>query len=295
MIMIVFLIILIVLVGLDFIRLKKLNSMDGNVLISELEGLSAYEFRKIEGDSRVKFDDDFEKNRYVSFSSMNESDFYDYKKIVAMWYMADEYPIKDAIFMDFNFLWNEVNFNMKKFEKYLKKLNITKKDKLLIICYGGGSSRVISYLFNKYGYDSYYASLNTINNEELIDSEELKNNNNIRNIVIDSLNYDIDEKYYIFLFGVGDECLINHFSKLIGEGGLKENIYGIESGRFSIIEIKKEHPNIEIANVENVDIEESEIICLSQLHCLLTQHKIDSLNLGIKKIYYAGDIENWGK
>jgi rhodanese-related sulfurtransferase len=291
--LILVLLIIFVVVGLKYIRLKNLNTISQPAFISELEGLPMLKIDEINDNQGIKFDDSFSEERYISFDSLNESEYHDYKKIVVFWYMANEYPLKDAIYIDADDLWEGINFEQEMVNIYLNEFNISKKNKLLFICYEGWTSQLISYFFYKKGYNSYYGSLNTIDNVEYIDSDNLKEINNARSIIVDYLDYDIDTKYYLFLFNIEENYYIYHFPSLINEGKIKKNIYGIKSGRFSVIEMKSLHPNINIVNIEDIDLMESKIICLSQLHCLLTKHKIDASNLDIKTIYFSGDVDDW--
>lgn len=275
-----------------FTKLKNLNKMDNFVFVDELKDMSLDEMDQARYNKLIKSNEKFELGRRVDLTSINDSDYDKYKKVLIV--KMKEHKPKDAIEnVEFGVIWNILGSTEEKegIEDYLTKFNITKEDKLLFLCFGGSLSHLTSYLLYNEGYDTYYGALTEISNQKIIDSKKIKEDIKKENIIIDSTSYQDNENYYLFNFMVGEEAHLFTFNEFFVKEKLKDNIYCIKGRDYTNNIMKEQHPNIKIVDIKDINLKESKVICLTPLHCLLTKHEINSLDLEVDKIYFPGSIQ----
>jgi len=288
------LIILIFIIGFRFFGLKKINTINGPFLVSDLSDKSLSQIEEIYDKTWIIYDEKFQEEKFIYLDTINSSEYHSYKKIT-IYFMGNEYAIKNNTHIHFDKLWEAIYLGPIEIENLLISNNISKNDKILFICHTGHGSKLISYYFNKNGYDTYYAKVNDINNKDFIDSKKINEYSKTHNIIVESINFKKDENYFVFLFDIDENNMIGRFSVLVKDKKLKDNIYAIKAFNDTEIEMQKRYPDTSVFEIDKINLTDLNFVCLSQLHCFLTKYKIDSFNLGIDKIYYPGDIKTFNK
>ena len=278
-------IILIVLLVIAGFRFNTLRKRDSQVLtLDELILLDVHELYY----RNVTFGN-YTKTNFIDLNNIDEETYNRFKKVFMVWPIG--VSLKDSIYLDFSTVWNSLrNFEDEQLEEFLSSMGITKEDKILVVCNMGFTSTIFSYFLNERGYEAHLSSLEMVANEKLIKSSIIKKMNQENYVIIDELNpSNSDENYIIFFFGI-DECIVL-FDYKYGLLDLEDNLIVKERGVMLILQSPdtslQTECNQQPSDFDEVYGEGSKIVCLTNLHCLLTQHHLYNLNLTkeIKIIY----------
>jgi len=283
-ILLISLAIMIVIICINYFVLLNKNTNNNPALLDELAGLSIHEMMAIDKERDINFDEKILKEKYTSLNNLSKEEYNNYKKIV-LWDLGEEYPIKNTTYINIHKLWELLNNDHDKLEKHLNYHNITKDDKILFICHTGWSSQIASYYLDKIGYKTFHTRINDINNTKFIDSNRIKEINNARSIIVKPLTYLSKENYFLFLFNIEERNLLDHCPELFNDDILYDNIYGIISVNNSEIDMLEFYPDMKIFNINEIKLTNLKIMCISQFHCLLTKHLIDSLKIDTKTVH----------
>lgn len=150
-------------------------------------------------------------------------------------------------------------------EKFSKEHDITRNNKILFICEGGKSTRLLTILFRNAGYNAHFARLKNIKHDP----------NNILKLSIKNKTQNNS-----YLVVVPQEWRSNN----------KKNIYFtfdlIKQSKF----LNSEQINaMQVENYSNFNdrenINQYNIMCSFNLHCVLTKYYLDYLGITQAKIY----------
>ncbi|MGM5482845.1 MAG: rhodanese-like domain-containing protein [Nanobdellota archaeon] len=271
----------------DYMYLEKINSPDNSINLEEI-GVE-YSPENIDPREKIKLNNEsFENHRFISFGSLNNSEYDTYKKIVLSWYLKNSFFLNDSFYISFDILWSDLTNNPERFIDHLNGLNITKNDKIIIACYTGRASKIVAYLMYNLGYSKvYFSELRSIKTSDFINADYVSKTNKINNIITKRFDWESVNNYYLFLFDLDEPEIICSKKGLCKKNFVKNNIYGIKSSRFASIEMREEHPEMDIIPMKSINKTDSKFICLNTLHCLLTKHYLSSLNYSISNIYLA--------
>ena len=285
--------IVLIISGVRFNTLKKLNNQ-----VLTLDDLKRFDSDNFPDYFEV--DKNYMATKFIDLNNIDEKTYAEFKVISLELYSEDEFRLRNSIYISFSELWDilrgkgEVGV-----EEYAFSLNITKDDKILVICHHGAMSSVASYFFNKGGYEAYYSSWVSIDNERFIDGSLLKQANKENYVLIDKFSPEkSDQNYIIFDFDTDEAhylCNENLFLTFSPHYHIiKDNIVAVEASRFGRKHFLEEC-DIAYSDFYQVYEVNSKIICLYPLHCLLTQHHLYYLNLtrNIKRIYRVGGLEGY--
>jgi hypothetical protein len=172
--------------------------------------------------------------------------------------------------------------NASEVHRIMKNRNISKKDKLLIYCYGGINSKVLAFTLAFHGYNADYAVFGEVVNADIVDTEfrdELKND-----IFIDSISKKTimrsNDTYTIFIFKTG-----------FPQSPKGVLAYLINKSRVKFVRASSEakiHPYMEddLIDTTTTDLAKSKIICIRKILCFTTIHYLNYINATeIKRIY----------
>lgn len=277
-------------VAIKYIDLKRLNAIDNAVFIDELKSLSFSELHETDETATILYNKKFQKDRYVGLDGLRKSSYDQFKKISLIAPDENKYSVKDSLYVDFMILWENISnneFNL--VEDVLNGLNIKREDKLLVVCLSGWRSQLASYFLYKEGYNAYYSELTSMTNNLFVDLDGTEKTITEMSAVIDYFEYKASEQYYIFVLNVDEAWNLKYLYPSKKNTKLKRSVTGIRASKIGEKNIVEEFPKLRIVNNENINFKKSKIICVSQLHCLITQHKIASLKLShlIDKIYFV--------
>jgi len=197
----------------------------------------------------------------ISADQLEEYKLFQIKTTVSSTVMVNNARLIDKI--EFDLLEDLPNL-FSNIDKFAKEHNITKQDKLLFICEGGKSTQVLSLLFNNAGYKASFARLKRLVNDK----------NNIINIPIKK-NSKLTSKLIVVPYK--------------WRNTKKQDIYIT----FDLIGLskfldKKEIEKLEVVyyeDVKNTTINEKNIICSFNFHCVLVKYLLDAQGINERKIF----------
>ncbi|MBN2423040.1 hypothetical protein JXB41_07485 [Candidatus Woesearchaeota archaeon] len=205
----------------------------------------------------------------IDLSSISEEELSEFKIIQIMSSISDYVKINNAIYINFYDLTGLLN----DLETSSLKYNISKDDKILFIC-EGGTSKIVADKCNKSGYKAYFAGLQRLrNNDNKVISPVFNHNSKISSsIVVVPFSWKNNNKEDIYF--------------------LFEGPYGLE---FASLDSKYQVRWVNYTDFDSISINEVNVVCTRNLHCLLTKylldyHKIDKIN--IYKLPQSEEIYN---
>lgn len=168
-------------------------------------------------------------------------------------------------------------------EEYLEARGITKKDKVLAYCNNGWSSSLAAYFLNQLGYDVYYTKLNQLESKDYVEFNHFSLTGTEIPIIVPFEKEKSDKYYICFMFHeVEDEFC----DPEIYSGDIRDRLRKIVVWPEKTL--KNQQCDIPQIEFEKIFDENSKIVCLNKLDCILTQHYLDYLNLTkqFKKVFF---------
>ncbi|MEE9525353.1 MAG: hypothetical protein V3V78_01980 [Candidatus Woesearchaeota archaeon] len=200
----------------------------------------------------------------VDLNTITEEELLEYKLFQIKTTISSTLTIKNAELIekiDIDLLGDMPNL-LNNIDEFGSEHDITKDDKLLFICEGGKSTQVLAILFNNAGYDAYFARLKRLSTDkDMIDTPVKKTNNLSSELIVVPLSWRPRKQDVYFTFD-----LINP-SKFLSE---------------------EDEDSLEILPYEEFDLielDESNIVCSFNLHCILTKYLLDSHGIRERRIY----------
>lgn len=291
--------VLVLILTIRYLTLKSMNQP--SVTVSDLKKLS-YESLKSNKPENIEADQEFMQSHFVDLNNISIADYDDFKVIMLEHNPEEEFYLRNSIYVPSTELWSVLKENKSTFKEFLHSINYSLNDKYLFVCHHGTMSSIIAYLSLDFGLDSYYSSLVSMENEELLFGDFIENANKDNSVIIKKFFPEKkDEKYIIFIFGTDEAhylCSEDKFSLIASDLSdyfefIFNRIIAVEASKYGKEQFLEE---CEIKFSDQIDTENknSKILCLYPLHCLLTQHHLNYLNLStsVKEIYRIGEIEN---
>ncbi len=175
---------------------------------------------------------------------------------------------------------------------YLKKLNISKKDKILFVCYTGASSSRVSMIFNVHGYNTSYSNIIDSNFENIF--FKYRNNKSNKDVYVNLLSFRKKENYALLLFDPAEPWALN-IVELVNS--IKDNITIIavdgvspfhhENNKLYVDESRILKKDKSIFNDKNL-----KVICIEEIHCFFTKHFLNYYNITSISNIYSLDYRN---
>jgi len=293
--LIFFILLLFIILGRFYI-IKSLNQHQ--VGINDLQKLS-YDNLKAHKPQTIEFNQTFLDSHFVDLNSISLEEYHGFRAIMLEHNPDKEYKLMGAKYIPSTRLWSLLKENISTINNFLNSVNISLNDKLLFVCHHGTMSSIIAYLFSNRGFDSYYSSLVSMDNPALIKGSLIKDANIQNSIITKPFHLQKNDNFIIFIFGTDEAhylCSKDGFSLISPEADdfdkISEKMKLISASEFGKTSFLEEC-EIPFSNIEDMDIYNSKILCFNPLHCLLTQHHLDYLNLTtqVKEIFRIGEIE----
>ncbi len=157
-------------------------------------------------------------------------------------------------------------FSQATFNEFILENKITKKDKLLFLCEFGGMSRYLAFLFERAGYDAYFASLYLLadNRNNLISAEFIRADDSYPNLeVLPYESRDKQKKDLYLFFGLA----------------YPSNFFILSDGNWDEVEI------LPYEKFRTEMIHKKNIVCSVSLHEMLTRYVLYSKGIEEAQLY----------
>jgi len=178
--------------------------------------------------------------------------------------------------------------NEKKIHEYMKNLDITANDSVVLFCHDGFTSKFASSILNYYGYNTYHATIyeNSTTNftfQEYIIGKYTKQNTDI---LIKEISFDSPQNYVFVIFDPNDQFIL-----------LNKDLLKNTKDKLISISVQKSYPSLSNSGFSPdkfisekmlfsyLDSDDTQFLCYLQLHCFLTRNFIESHNLSVDYIY----------
>ena len=173
-------------------------------------------------------------------------------------------------------------------DQLMHSYNITRGDKITLVCDSGHVSAIDALILKYYGYNTTYAKLYKLQDLGLIKHFKYDINRRKINPLIDRPIYRRNKKYIYFLIMSSDDELFifpdqvrTKFMSIINN----ITFVNIEDNPGVVVVLKGMNRSYLIKNVSREDIKESDVLCKNKLHCFLTKEYLNYLNVSVNKIY----------
>ncbi len=294
-------------VSLRFLELRRLNTFK-----SPQEDVLSYKWNSFIRETGLNETEDSIHNWKYGFDYLDQSTVDDYTKRINL----DEAINNDSYkVLTFNLDYKINNAtkiyavpfltypdNLTKLENYMEKLNLSKKDKIVFVCYSGYTSSRVSMVLNFYGYDTKYSSLmysDGINNyyyefEDNIDFDYKTQSSNVLNVLIDKFSPDREkENYVVLLFDRTYRNILNSKSLI---SSVRNNITVVSidgvmplPSEFMVESFNKER----IISKDTSVFNDRKIICIDKIHCQFSKYFLDYYNISVEKVYLHDPVDTF--
>jgi len=290
--------VLIVTTGIRYLIIKSMNEY--HVTVSDLKKLT-YDRLRSNKPKDIKADQEFMNLHFVDLNNISMDDYNNFTVIMLEHNPEEEFYLKNSIYVPSTELWSVLKENKSTFEEFLYSINCSPNDKYLFVCHHGTMSSIIAYLSLDFGLDAYYSSLVSMKNEELLSGNFIKNANRDNSVIIKKFFPEkTDSNYIIFIFGTDEAhylCSKDKFSVIAEDlvdyfDFILNRVVAVETSEFGKKQFLEEC-EITFSDKVNFNDKNSKILCLYPLHCLLTQHHMNYLNLStsVRNMYRVGEIK----
>lgn len=265
--LLLFVVILIIKGGFMFFQIREINKLS---FISEADFVNIYTNSTIV----------MPKDRFINLDKIELDEYNSFKKMSLVG-GQDIQLIDTNIFTSIFQLKENISAGI--IDQYLKTLGINKTDKILAYCNTGWSSSLASYFLNQLGYNVYYAQLNKLEKKDYLKFERFPLTGLKVPVILPLKPADNDNCYVFFMFHeVEDEfCDISNYSLEIKNKLRKVVVWPEKTS-------EKEQCDVFKIEMEEIFKDNSKIVCLSKMDCILTQNYLGYLNLTdkFKSIFY---------